>query len=151
MGRLCSHIPVATVSSSPCCPPWPPPLGVCQQLNQAFPQVPAAGSCMHTTCSSHHHCLAWSLAAGPRGITEEPNSSCSHCRLPQCSQGPQSCSCCGPQQHEPKRHHAALDPLPPCVPTLGTTRPRDTVYPNPQVSLSLLRSIREVWKRQLVI
>lgn len=52
---------------------------VCNSLLPCYRllQLAPATECIHITSSGHHHCLTWSLATRPWGITEDPNSSSS--------------------------------------------------------------------------
>lgn len=75
--------------------------------------------CVHNTGLGQR--LLWSLATGPGGTTENPNSPHSHCGH---SHSPHQkscgCPCCGPQWPMPTRHHIILDTAPPKAPVLGS-------------------------------
>lgn len=97
-------------------------------------QLVSTDKYVHTISFGHHCCLLWSLATGPGGAIEDPNSPCSHCGLM--------------KHHAPPRPGAATYPCTwhPALLVLGSQH-----APPTGEGFSLPKSVHEVWKWGLLL
>ena len=141
----------------PCCLHWPSPSPVYLHLAPAMTQAPAAGPHSHV-CSHCQQFLPWSLAAGLAGTTQDPSSSCNHCRLPAVLTKDMQLLILGTPVARAEGTLCLwwtlcchmLPYLAPATPDL--TSQQAPVYTHPRgKGLLLLKSVPKGWKKQLLL